>query len=824
MKKILPFLIAFFIVAPSVLAQQNNTTIEGTVLDSLTRKPESYATVRLMGQNATQPVAVGLTDSLGVFHIPVKTTGRFNLIVASLGRKPYSRNVTVNAGSNKLGELLLSDANVLATATVKAQRPLVKAEVDKLSYSMAEDPDAKTNTLLEMLRKVPMVTVDGEDNIKVNGNSSFKVYVNGKPNEMMSSNPSLIFKSYPANAVKKIEVITNPGAKYDAEGVAGVLNIVTDNHTSMNGYTVTPSLRVDNRGVMGSFFGMAQWGKLTLSANYGIGYNKSPASKYSAEREVYDDAVNHLLESQGANKNKGTFQFGSLDGSYEFSSHDLLSFSAGIHSWNGFNTSDRQTTMFNNAGTQTYAYNLHSHQHSRYPGINASADYQHTFKENQTLTLSYRLNTSPTRDHTINNYSDLQSVTSGLTDLEYNTRNYADEHTGQLDFTTPLWPDHTLSAGLKYIYRNNRSNNDELHRAAGTGESFTSDPAAGLRYRQRGDIAAAYTEYAYKHKAVSTTAGLRYEYYHIHVTYPDGSRDDFKANLGNLVPSVSLGYNLTPTQMLRLGYNLRISRPDIEALSPYVTRATAENASYGNPNLKSSTSNNIELGYSTFSARFSLNTTLAYRFSNDGITSYSFIEDGVQNTTYNNFLHQKSLNLGMYMNWTIVDGTTLNLNGGADYQDLKVDRTGDHNHGFHAYCWGGLTQKLPARMKIELGLFGNTRDIQLQGRGSSFFMYNLNLSRNFLKEDRLQISLRAGNFFGRHRHFRNHIETAQYRNESDMRVDVMRLGLGVTYRLGSLKAQVKKAARTIENSDVESHSQSSSGQSGSGSGQGQSGM
>lgn len=812
MKKTLLLLIAFFIVAPSVLAQQTNTTIEGTVLDSLTRRPESYATVRLMGQDATQPVAMGLTDSLGVFRIPVKKVGRFRLIVASLGRKPFSRDVTVSTGSNKLGELLLSDANLLATATVKALRPLVKAEVDKLSYSMAEDPDAKTNTLLEMLRKVPMVTVDGEDNIKVNGNSSFKVYVNGKPNEMMSSNPSLIFKSYPASAVKKIEVITNPGAKYDAEGVAGVLNIVTDTQTSMNGYNVTPSLRVDNRGVMGSFFGMAQFGKLTLSANYGIGYNKNPASKYSSEREVYDDAVNHLLESQGANKNKGTFQFGSLDGSYEFSAHDLLSFSAGIHSWNGFNTSDRQTTMLNNAGTQTYAYNLHSHQHERYPGINASADYQHTFKENQTLTLSYRLNTSPTRDHTVNNYSDLQSVTFGLTDLEYNTRNYADEHTGQLDFTTPLWPDHTLSAGLKYIYRNNRSNNDEYHRTAESGQPFMSDPDAGLHYRQRGDIAAAYTEYAYKHKAVSTTAGLRYEYYHIHVTYPDGSRDDFKANLGNLVPSVSLGYNLTPTQMLRLGYNLRISRPDIEALSPYVTRTTAESASFGNPNLKSSTSNNIELGYSTFNARFSLNTTLAYRFSNDGITDYTFIEDGVQNTTYNNFLHQKSLNLGMYMNWTIVDGTTLNLNGGADYQDLKVNRTGDHNHGFHAYCWGGLTQKLPARMKIELGLFGNTRDIQLQGRGSSFFMYNLNLSRNFLKEDRLQISLRAGNFLGRHRHFRNHIETAQYRSESDMRVNVMRLGFGVTYRLGSLKAQVKKATRTIENNDVESHSQSGSEQ------------
>ena len=127
-----------------------------------------------------------------------------------------------------LGKMLISDAkNELKGVEVVAQKPLVKADIDKLEYDIENDPDSKSNTILEMLRKVPLVTVDGEDNIKVNGSSSFKVYVNGRPNNMMSNNPSEVLKSMPANSIKKIEVITKPGPKYDAEGVGGNQNIIT---------------------------------------------------------------------------------------------------------------------------------------------------------------------------------------------------------------------------------------------------------------------------------------------------------------------------------------------------------------------------------------------------------------------------------------------------------------------------------------------------------------------------------------------------------------------------------------------------------------------
>ena len=139
----------------------------------------------------------------------------------------------------------------LQEVEVVKQKSLVKSDIDKITYNIEDDPDSKSNSILEMLRKVPMVTVDGEENIQVNGSSSFKVYVNNKPNQMMTNNPKEVLKSMPANSIKRIEVITNPGPKYDAEGVGGILNIITHGQ-GVEGYTATFSGNVSNRGAGGS--------------------------------------------------------------------------------------------------------------------------------------------------------------------------------------------------------------------------------------------------------------------------------------------------------------------------------------------------------------------------------------------------------------------------------------------------------------------------------------------------------------------------------------------------------------------------------------------
>ena len=280
--KIGKFLLTYVLLAVAMAAQGQTTTVSGELLDSLTHEGEPFATIRVYkGRKSEKPVAMSVTGQDGKFAQKVTGQGSYLISFSSMGRKEIVRKVQLTAagGTISLGQLLVQDdAKQLKGVEVVAQKPLVKMETDKMSYDVQADNDAKTNTVLDMLRKVPMVTVDGQDNITVNGQSSFKVYVDGKPNVMFSANPSQIFKSMPASAVKSIEVVTNPGAKYDAEGVGGVLNIVM-NHADgqgkmkMNGYNGNVSLTASSRGWRTSGFLSGQQGKLTYSAN--VMYSKA---------------------------------------------------------------------------------------------------------------------------------------------------------------------------------------------------------------------------------------------------------------------------------------------------------------------------------------------------------------------------------------------------------------------------------------------------------------------------------------------------------------------------------------------------------------------
>lgn len=786
-------------------------TIHGVVQDSLSQHKEPYATVRLFRKGEGKPLVVATTDARGKFTLHYTKPGTYILQTAIIGKLPTKKELVLDADKVvELGTILTQDAGKsLATAEVVAARPLVKSQIDRLVYSMSDDPDAQTNTMLEMLRKVPLVTVDGQDKITVNGKANFKVYVNGKPNKMMSDNPSVVLKSFPASVVKKVEVITDPGAKYDAEGTSGILNIVTATEATTTGYTVTPTLSWSNRGWGGNIFGMVQIGKLTLSAHGGVNGENSLRNTTESERELILDPVNHLLKTKGESYNHGTYGFGGLDASYDISKHDLLSVSSSIYAGRQKGHGLSSTFLTGNAGT-VYSYDNVNHRDSRYHGINTSVDYQHQFgKENQNLTVSYRFSSDLRNNKTLNVYDNLQSVPFALKDRRIDPDNKSQEHTAQIDFTSPLGENHTLSVGAKYIYRLNRSDNEEYSRLAGTVTDFLPDVAQSLLYRHRTDISAGYTEYIYRLKRFSLRSGLRFESSHIRVTYPNGTRAAFSTRLNDWVPSLNLGYNLTDTQLLRLGYNLRIGRPDIYYLSPYVNHLSPEKISYGNPNLESETAHNFQLNYSLFSQKFSVNFSATYSTSYNGLTFYSFMKDGVEHSTSGNFLHSKQWSFDTYLNVNPWKSTAFTLNGNLKYSDLKSYRTSDHNYGFSGNIFAMLRQDLPWKLKFALGAGATWGDISLQGQGSEFKYYFLDLSRSFLEEDRLTVTLNGFNIFNPRQTLKNTTQTTMFRSsESYVIHGLSRVSLGISWRFGKLRAVVKKTARSIENSDVKTGSSS----------------
>ena len=559
-----------------LLAAQNtaNTSfqVKGILLDSLTQEGEPYATIKIVKKEApAKALKMLVTDMKGQFQEKVPGTGNFVMTITSVGRTPIVKDFSVKAGEKLVdfGTLYIVDAsNELGQVEIVAQKPLVKADIDKIEYNVQDDPDAQSNSVLEMLRKVPLVTVDGEDNIQVNGSSSFKVYVNGKPNNMMSNNPTEVLKSMPANSIKHIEVITNPGPKYDAEGVGGILNIVTVG-SGLEGYTATFSANVSNRGAGGGAFGTIKSGKLTVSARYNYNYNDQPRNYSSGSQHVTSEAVTENssnLDYDGSNKGHGSFQSGSMEASYEIDTLRLVTMSFGL--WGGGNKSNGSTDYIatfpeNINAAPIYSYSAFNRSKSSWYSIDGGIDYQRLFKvKDRMLTFSYKINTRPQTSDSYTEYEidngynpDWADYLNRLKNLHNDGEQNTTEHTFQADYTTPIGKLHTLEAGAKYILRNNSSEDDRFD-ADDTGKyEYNKDQSS--HYKHLNDIIAAYLGYGLKVKRLSGRLGLRYEHTIQDVKYLVGRGEDFTKNFDDVVPSASIGYKLTDMSNLRKGNNMR---------------------------------------------------------------------------------------------------------------------------------------------------------------------------------------------------------------------------------------------------------------------------
>ena len=220
--KYLCLLLLSFSISLSLLAQNKPVSyqVSGQIVEKLTGDGVPFATVIIKNDSIKEKKAQAC-DVSGHFSMNLSARVKYTLTVSSVGYKEFSIPFNVSELKTDLGKLSMESGVELKEVSVTAQKPLVKMEPDKIVYSMESDPEAQTNNVMQMLYKIPLVTVDAEDNITINGKSNFKILINGKSSSMMSTNFKEVLKSLPANTIKDIEVITNPSSKYDAEGVGG---------------------------------------------------------------------------------------------------------------------------------------------------------------------------------------------------------------------------------------------------------------------------------------------------------------------------------------------------------------------------------------------------------------------------------------------------------------------------------------------------------------------------------------------------------------------------------------------------------------------------
>lgn len=765
---------------------------------------EGYATCRIfLASDSINAKVVGVADSLGYYKASVDTLGDYRLYVEGAGTSAVTTrkfSLTEQTPSLDLGDIVLSPVDQLEEVTVTAQRPLVVKKIDRIGYDVQADPQVLTLSTRDMLRNVPMVSVDGEGNIKVNGSSNFKVFKNGRPNNSMSKNAKEILAAIPASMIKTIEVITQPGAKYDAEGIGAILNIVTVDNAVIKGVLGNASLGYDfwKNMKLGNFYITSQIDKFTFSLSAGLQFQSRKISESSSEtdRTYVSSGINeHNTQHMTT---RGPVSWLNGEGSWEISKKHLVTFELG-----GFyfrikpeGSTFNQRTAADGSLLSSYSSSFHYPNYG-YLDFNGNINYQlSTSRSGENFTASYAVSTTDQDNKQSTTYSDVQGDLFNYSEIyEVSALNFI-EHTFQADWVRPFGKIHSLEVGGKYILRRNVSNNNT---------EYVGWTTTNTDFKHITDVGALYAQYTASLKRVSFRAGLRYEYSHLQADFPDGSADSFSSDLNDFVPSAAISWNINDANSLTTHYASRINRPGISYLNPRVSYAPGT-VSQGNPDLESAHNNSVDLTYMFINKKVNFNISTNYSFNNDNISSVRYAdENGVVYGSYDNVGRERRISFSGFVQWTMTPKTRVMLNASISYnkymqQDMSLGKWAP-NGVFN------INQTLPYNIKFNATVyyFGRGNDVYgyYKAVGSKTFGYQMSLSRSFLKGDRLTLSLSATDFIGnKDFKFANITVNGDYVGTT---ISTMRRGnaiFRVSYRFGSLNASVKKTASKIKNDDL----------------------
>jgi outer membrane receptor protein involved in Fe transport len=795
--KILYVFLLSFLISLSALAQNKpvNYQVRGQIVEIVSGNGVPFATI-IFKNDSIKETKAQACDVSGHFSLNLGARLKYTLTVSSVGYKEFSIPVNITELKTDLGKLTMEQGVELKEVTITAQKPLVKMEPDKIVYSMESDPEAQTNNVMQMLYKIPLVTVDAEDNITVNGQSNFKILMNGKSSSMMSSNFKDVLKSLPANTVKDIEVITNPSSKYDAEGVGGIINIITTKKT-ISGYNGSVSTGVDARGSFNwSAYLATKISKFSFSARYYGSQFIQPESNTAISSEYFNNSDYHYSNSKGSSSYRGLSNGFSGEASYDIDSLNLISLSFWGYQGSYNNKGSNETQYLNMDKEITRMYTNYNNSKNSFGSLSGNIDYQKTYKKpDKSLTFSYKLDNNPEKTRNLTNVDGIINYPS------YYQRSQNEavgrEQTFQADYYDPLTKMHQLEGGVKFILRQNKSNS----------ETYRNDTVRlanenNLDYNQY--ILGAYAGYVFKLKKLSTKTGLRLER-----TWNDGTSKTFSGNtdftnrLFNLVPYVTFTFMPKQGQTIKLSYTQRLSRPGIWYLNPYVNNIDSLRINYGNPSLRAEVSHSFELGYTRFTPKFNFSATSSASFVNNSIESISKVEStGATVTTYENIGKDQRYGLNLYFSYRPTNKLSIFFNGGGNYSKLEANNGyAIVNEGFsyRGFVGGRWTLWKDGSVNTNIGLYSSS--IMLQGRSSSYYYTSFGVSQYLLKR-KLMLSVSTTDPFWYRKKNSNESKDMTFSSLSKYTYRSQNIRFNLTYNFGKMDLQVKKARRGIQNDDL----------------------
>lgn len=792
-------------------APKGTVKISGVLLDSTTNKPVDFASIALINPTTNKPVDGTMADQVGKFTIAKVAVGNYKLIVSFLGyeSKTFSLNIKDKNDDQELGVIKLKPTEkVLQEVVVEGQRAFIEEKVDRTVYNAERDATNRGGDATDVLKKVPMLSVDLDGNPSLRGSSNVKVLINNKPSTIMATSISDALKQIPADMIKTVEVITSPSARYDAEGSAGIINIVTKKNT-LQGLT----LNIDSSvGVRGS--NLALNGNFR-NKNWGMSLGGFGRSEYNVKGSFESTQITKNLNGstttniQSANsRRQGLFGNYQLGFDWDINKYNSITASMRVGVRNGNNWQDGLKQVRNNVLNSLR--NTNSLDLSN--NIDLNIDYTHTYDKPQ---KEFSILSMYSKNNRVNDfYNDIMNPNATMSQIMSSIKNentsYNEEMTFQVDYQTPVTKMQLFEIGAKGISRNVTSDYKSFRNPAGNNESGyvqvneATLPSNVFDYIQ--NIVGAYANYTLTTKNKwSIKAGGRYEYTDISASFLKKEGQNLTIPpYGVFVPSLNFSKALRKGTW-RFSYNRRIQRPGIQNLNPNVNATNPLNISTGNPNLAPEFTSNYEVNYSRFIKQTYISTALFVRNTTGAINQIRTVSGDTVKSTAVNIGNEQAYGANVNLNVNI--SNKLMMGGGADLSYVYLTNNNPDpllnakNEGLTSNFRVFANYTLGGGWGLQMFSFYRPNQILLQGSQGGFGIYSLNVRKEF-KNKKGSFGIGAENFLTNGIVIRNETNSPTISQTSFNTLRNANIRFSFTYRLGKMSFGQQKKKKSVNNDDT----------------------
>lgn len=793
-----------------------NTGITGKVIDSASGEPLNYATITLYASGNTKPVNGSTTDATGAFSVNDVADGNYTVLIEYIGYRPFTINDVSIVKKNSPLDIktisLVKKAAVLQTVTISAKQKIIENKIDKIVFNADQDLTSQSGVATDILKKVPQVSVDVDGNVELAGSSSIRFLIDGKPSSAFGNSITDVLQSIPASQIKSIEVVTNPGAKYDAQGLGGIINIILKKNTArgVNGnLSLTAGTRLEN----GSFNFNAR------NKNFGMNaYVSGNTRLHSTTPSVYDRVSNNNMDTTELLHQSGSSTFtrhGIESGlGFDWTLKEKNSFSGSLNYSNfghsGFgiiNQSQRTLDASGSVLSEIDVLNNTGNDH-HFHNVDANIDYKRTFdKEDRELDIS--ANSSFGSNIGSSNNNQYLQPQDSLTYGTYN-RNPAKENETEIkiDYTEPLSKKVILGVGGKYSLFDINSSSD-VSSFQSNPKTFLYDSSLSnqLHYHQK--VYAVYTELSFPvANLFDAKLGGRYERTNINSYYSNAQQQLNTPAYNTFVPSIFFLRKLGEDATLKLSYSKRIERPDYGDLNPFINTSDPKNITSGNPYLKPELGNRVELGYSRdLGETGSFVITAFYRHNNHDIQNYILYYPAlsVGDSTYTNVAVSTRENIGIENNVGLSMFANINF---TKKFTVRTNVFGFHRQTINAVVAGQNSTSFNYRLNVNASyqfsktfaseFFGNFNSARHEAQGifPSFTTYSLALRKQIWKK-KGSIAFTADNPFNKYVNRKTSVFGPGFTVSSLQRIPFRSFGINFTWKFGNLEFKKDKENNQI---------------------------